>query len=108
MSAIVEEDLLARIVAATRFAAAVLEKVDGPGRVADVCVAAALLNSGYMPWLTEREAAQEMQSWVMGSGNERSIVHLSPAVRKRSMLGPSADAWAEDLFTLLRREYQKR
>jgi len=104
--ALVEEDLMTRIATSLSFAAFTLDTIDSRGRISDVCLGAALLNSDYVPWFTRAEAQQRPESWITGQGRQRSLVHLSPPVRKRSMLGPSAQDWAEDLITLIRREHK--
>lgn len=103
--ALIEEDLNDRIVSAIKFMAETIETVDGRARLADVCLGAALTNADYVPWFTREQVRQQPSSWAVGTGRQRSVVHLNPPVRKRAIMGMSAVQWGTDLLVLLRRDH---
>jgi hypothetical protein len=102
--AIIQEDLTERLRAGLAAAAFVLDTIDPLHRLTDVVPCVGLVNAGYMGWTTQAERAANPNSWPTGSGNQRSIVYLSPQNRKRAALQHDVERIVDDLAVLLRRE----
>jgi hypothetical protein len=102
---LVEEEILARILSALRFASSLLDRIDPPGRLARVAVIASLSGAGHMGWMTRAQRRRRPNSVEMSMRGSNSIVAaLSPAVRPRAALRADAARLAEDLMVMLRRE----
>lgn len=103
---IIEEDLVASIAQALRFAGRTLDRIDPLARVSDVVLVAGLLGGGYLPIRSRAEHAASPNSMPMASGGDSSVVNLTPARRHRHALVYDAERIAEDLAVLLARARQ--
>jgi hypothetical protein len=103
LPSIIEEDVAAALVGATRFAGWVLDRVDPLQRLTDVVPAAQLVGAGYMPWRTrvEQQASPNAATISMSDASGRAM--LTPPRRHRPALIHDADSLVGDLVTLLRR-----
>lgn len=104
LPAIIEEELVAAIDRALRFAAHVLDLVDRLQRVSDVVVLSGLIGSRYTPLRTRAEHAASPQSMAMTAGDDETVVALTPARRHRQALVHEADRIAEDIVVMFHRE----
>ena len=80
---IIEEDLVASVAQALRFAGKTLDRIDPLARISDVVVVAALLGGGYLPIRSRAEHAASANSMPLASGGDLSVVNLTPARRHR-------------------------
>ena len=103
LRAIIEEELVAAVARALRFAGQTLDRIDPLGRISDVVVVVALLGAGSIPIRTRAENAASPNSMPMGAGGDETVVTLTPPRRHRQALVHDADRIAEDLTVLLTR-----
>jgi hypothetical protein len=101
---LIEEEVTDSLVHALRFAGWLLDRVDPVRRLTDVVV---IVGAGYMPWRTRAEHAASPHAAVMGPGGDDATVTLTPPRRHRQALTHDADRMAEDLTTLLHREFRR-
>jgi hypothetical protein len=105
IQSIIEEDVAARIERALRLTAELLDHVDPVSRLTHVAPVVAIFGAGYMPWRTREEQQRSPNQVAMGMGTrERSVVLLTPPVRRRAALIHEATVLAQDFTVRLRRE----
>jgi len=102
-AALIEEDVLASIERALRFAGVVLARIDKGKLLTDLVVVAALSEVGHAAWRTRAEQAASPNSGFLGRGNDHNVVELRRTL-SRTNLTRQIPAAARDLMTLLRRE----
>jgi hypothetical protein len=108
ISSLIQEDLGAVIARSFRFAARVLDHVDGAGRLTHVALAVSLLGAGYLPWRTREEQRQSPNAATMGMGSaEQVVVVLTPPVRRRPTLVHENSQLVDDFLARLRREVRR-
>jgi hypothetical protein len=108
LSALIEEDIMSRLVRGMGFAGWTLEKIDPLHRITDIVVAAAILQANYLGWQTQSEhaASPHMTSISPRSMTAEQVpVHLTPARLNRAALIHDSARIAEDLTVLLRRSF---
>lgn len=105
---IIEEDVTDRLTKQMRYAAWLLDRIDGQHRLSDVVLLVALTGASFLGWRTRAEQlASPNQASISGNmmrGDAPVTVHLSPAHRKRAALVHDTHRIVQDLVTLLRRE----
>jgi hypothetical protein len=107
LSALIEEVVAERLAAALRYAIWLLDRVDPTARLAQVGLAVRIEGGGHMAWRTRAEHAASPNSMSLPIiPDEPPAVHLTPAHRPRAALRFEADRIAEDLLTLLRRQWK--
>ena len=104
---LIEEDITERIANAFRFAARVLDRIDGSGRLTHFAAAVGLRNAGYLPWRTRSEHQRSPNQATVGSLGgfdlpNPIIVTSSPPTQSRAALLNTADETAHDLTIKLR------
>jgi hypothetical protein len=101
---LVEEDINDRLERAIRFAATVMDRIDSRGRITHVVLLATIVGAGWMGWRSRAEYERSHGGGQMGSGGERVVAELTPAMRPRAALMQQSAALARDLTIHLRRE----
>jgi len=103
--ALIQEEVQESIERAIRFGGWLLDHVDSKRRLGLVAPVASITNAGHFGWMTRAEKVKSRGSFALGMHGDRAvIVSLTPAVKARGALLPSAREIAEDLTVLLRRE----
>lgn len=109
-SAIIEEDITAKLAASMNYAAWLLGRIDPTEKVSHVAVAARLSGGSFYGWRTRAEQAASPNSGsVSMSGNDaqrHAPVMLTPGHRVRQALTMNAPHLVEDLVALLRRQWK--
>lgn len=100
---LIEEQLTERLANAVRYAGWILDQVDGPNRLSDVVVSAALLRCSYHAWRTMEQQQASPNSVTLSNLGDRVVVRLSPAMLRRSALLHDTEAVVEELIGRLRR-----
>jgi hypothetical protein len=104
---VMEEVLRDRIGSASRFAFAVLERIDPDNRLTDAVPVVALRDAAYLAWRTEADASANPGTAPMSIGSTDSgPVMLSPAMVRRAALFHDSARIAADLTLLLRRQHR--
>lgn len=102
ISAVVEEEVRARLVSGLNYAAWVLEKIDPTQRLTHVAVAASLSGAEHTPWMTQAEVARSNGGYSMGMTTApRSPVQ---AMMPRGGFRLDRTHLVDDLLVLLRRQ----
>lgn len=108
LSMIIEEDVTDRLIKQMRYAAWLLDQIDGQHRLSDVVLIVALAGASFFGWRTRAEQLaspnQASISVSMMQGDKPVTVQLSPAHRKRAALTYDTQRIVQDLVTLLRRK----
>jgi len=102
---IIEEEVQERLLRGLRYASDVLERVDSNHRLAHVAVVVTILDGEYVGWRTRAEHARSPNQIEIGMPRARTPVWLTPATRPRAALRLEAEAFAQDLTVLLRRQH---
>jgi hypothetical protein len=101
---IIEEDVLADLVADLAFVDRVLAHIDQAGRITHVVPVATLLGAGYSAWRTRAEQAASPTSMTLNiRGGDEILTRLSPSAQPRFALSEGRSNLAKDLMVLLRR-----
>jgi len=104
-SAIIEEEVQARLHAALDYAAWLLERIDPTQRLTHLCVAASIGASDHMAWRTQREQDASPNSGTMGGGrDDKKPVNVSIP---RAALRLDRQRLAEDVLVPLRRQWKE-
>jgi hypothetical protein len=105
LSALIEEDIRARLERAIRFVVGVLDRFDPEGRLTQVALVGGLVGVGVAGWRTRAEHAANPTQMTIPTGlmNRQGpiSVQLDPPVRPRTALTLETAALAEDLTVLL-------
>lgn len=109
ISAIIEEIVAERLLAAVHFGSWLLDRIDPTSRLSQVALAARIEGGWHMAWRTKREHAASPDSMNLPNigQDETPPVHLTPAHRPRAALRFEADHLVEDMLTLLRRPWKQ-
>jgi hypothetical protein len=107
LSALIEEEVIDGLARAVRFSGWLLDRIDPLRRLTDVVPISQVVGGGYMPWRTRAEHAASPNAAPAGRGGDQTTVMLTPARRHRQALTHDADRIAEDLATLLGREWRR-
>ena len=104
---LIEEDITERISNAFRFAARVLDRIDGSLRLTHFAAAVGLRNAGYLPWRTRAEHQRSPNQATIGvraafGVANPVIITLSPPVQPRPALLAKAEQTAQDFTVTLR------
>lgn len=103
---LIEEDVAEGIANAFRYAARVLNRIDGTGRFTHFAAAVGLRNAGYLPWRTRSEHQRSPNQVTVGIGAfdqpNPIVVIPSPPIQSRAALLNTADQIAQDLTIKLR------
>lgn len=108
LGALVEENVAAAVGRSLAHAAEILTKIDETERLSRIVVAAAIASNGVMGWRTRREDEASPNSMTMsrfGQG-ELEPIHFEPPDRARAALQFDRARMAEDIVTLLRRQWR--
>lgn len=109
-SAIVEEEVLAGIERALRFADSLLTAHDPNERLSQVVFAVAIRNAGSASWLTAARATKQERSgrgsMRMLEQSEEPVSVLRPPNRTRGQLRAEVGKAAEDLMVTLRKRFR--
>lgn len=103
---LIEEDIRERLQRAMQFSAWLLDQLDGPKRLSDVVILAALVHCSRYAWRSRAEHERSTHSMVMGKGTDLIVCPLTPPLRNRAALAFDTARLAEDLTVLFRREVQ--
>lgn len=103
ISAIIEEDIVAKLGSGIRFGGWILDRIDPLHRLTDVVVVGHLGGSNFMPWRTRAEHAASPNAGQVGFGSADITVELTPPNRHRQALSHDVDRLTQDLTALLRR-----
>jgi hypothetical protein len=103
LPSIIEEDVVAALARACRFAGWLLDRIDPLRRLTDVVPAARLEGAGYMPWRTRAEQQASPKAATIAMNDAGGPAMLTPPRRHRPALIHDADNMIGDLVTLLRR-----
>lgn len=101
--AIVEEDVLSKVITLLKLSAGILDYIDAPHRVSRVVPTLGLFNSGYHGWSTRAEQDRQPNTWSP-TNKDRVVVSLRPENRMRSSLMLNTTELAQDFIVLLRRQ----
>jgi hypothetical protein len=101
---IIEEDVLADLIADLAFVDRVLAHIDQARRISHVIPVAILLGAGYSAWRTRAEQAASPGSMTLNiRGGDEIVTRLSSPAQSRSVLTEGRSNLATDLMVLLRR-----
>jgi Domain of unknown function (DUF4062) len=105
---LVREDVEARSVRALGFVGEVFDELDGPRRLTDVVVTAAILGAQYQTWRSQHEQHENSgRASMYQSRRPSTIVTLQPPIRRRAALRAKTVELAIELATRLRREMER-
>lgn len=108
ITAIVEEEVIDRLIVAMRFTSWALDEIDPAGRVTHVVPVVTVLGAGYAAWRSRAEHRRNPHSGTISMrGDEAVTVHLTPALRPRAALKQQARELAEDFVALLHHEFKE-
>lgn len=103
---VIEEDVIATLSKALRYATWLLGKVDPTQRLTHCALASKITGGDGGTWRTQKEQEASPGSFQMFM-DKPEAVHLRPAHRPRAALTQQAEELVEDLVALLRREWKK-
>jgi hypothetical protein len=108
MGALIEENVAAALTRVLTHSSEILARIDETERLSRIVVAADIGSNGVMGWRTrtEDEANPNSMTMSMFQNGERDPVHFTPPDRARAALSFDRERMAEDLLTLLRRQWR--
>lgn len=107
-TALLEEVVRERLLAALGFSSWLLGRVDQRERLSHVAVAARIVGADHHPWRTRQEQERSPNSYTIPhmSGSPPPV-HLRPAHMPRAALRADAARLADDFLVLLRRQWNQ-
>ncbi len=109
LGALIEENVADAVSRALAFSHEVLTRIDETERLSRIAIAALIASNGVSGWRTRSENAANPNSMTLSSmfgRGEPEPIHFEPPDRTRAALGFDRERMAEDLVTLLRRQWQ--
>ncbi|WP_375414141.1 DUF4062 domain-containing protein [uncultured Bradyrhizobium sp.] len=104
--ALIEEKVLARLMAGLAYASWLLDHIDQTQRLTHLAIAARIDASDYMAWRTQGEQDASPNSGTMGWGNENHPpIHVC---KPRAAVRLDRKRLAEDILVPLRRQWKQR